>query len=355
MKSKEKGQTGRWVIPAAFVVAAGLVITGLYTGLKTKIEAREADSLLELRQQVVPGADRFEPLDLTAAGSGISDKVEAAFLARKDGQTIGILFQAEESGHEGPIVSLIGVDAQTLTLTGVRVTESEETLGLGDGLSDPDYYQQFVGLGGPDSQLQVYAAGDLPEETTAASTDGQSGATPEETTAASTDGQSGATPEETTATGADGQSGATPEETTAASTDGQSGATPEETTAASTDGQSGATPEETTAASTDGQSGATPEETTAASTDGQSGATPEETTAASTDGQSGATPEETTAAGAKTEVDADSSASKTDSDSQTLIPVEALSQATVSSKALVRAINACLSAADVLKEGGWLK
>ncbi len=275
MKSKEKGQTGRWVIPAAFVVAAGLVITGLYTGLKTKIEAREADSLLELRQQVVPGADRFEPLDLTAAGSGISDKVEAAFLARKDGQTIGILFQAEESGHEGPIVSLIGVDAQTLTLTGVRVTESEETLGLGDGLSDPDYYQQFVGLGGPDSQLQVYAAGDLPEETTAASTDGQSGATPEETTAASTDGQSGATPEETTA--------------------------------------------------------------------------------ASTDGQSGATPEETTAAGAKTEVDADSSASKTDSDSQTLIPVEALSQATVSSKALVRAINACLSAADVLKEGGWLK
>ncbi|MDD2214554.1 MAG: hypothetical protein PHR21_08475, partial [Oscillospiraceae bacterium] len=192
MQNKVKGKTGRWLVPAAFVVAAGLVITGLYTGLKDKVKAQEASSLLELRQQVVPGADSFEPVDLSAAGSGISDKVDAIYLAKQDGQTIGILFQAEDSGHEGPIVALIGVDAQTLTLTGVRVTESDETLGLGDGLSDPAYYQQFVGLGGPDSQLQVYAAGDLPEETTAGD------AASEETTAGA-DGESSATPEETTA------------------------------------------------------------------------------------------------------------------------------------------------------------
>lgn len=61
----------------------------------------------------------------------------------EDGKTYVI--ECETAGSQGKIVTVIGVDKETLTCTAIAIKESSETSGLGAEASKPDFKNQLVG------------------------------------------------------------------------------------------------------------------------------------------------------------------------------------------------------------------
>ena len=61
----------------------------------------------------------------------------------EDGKTYVI--ECETSGSQGNVVTVVGVDKETLTCTAIAIKESSETSGLGAEASKPAFKDQLVG------------------------------------------------------------------------------------------------------------------------------------------------------------------------------------------------------------------
>ena len=66
------------------------------------------------------------------------------YLSTDDRQK-GLAFSAKGSGFWGPIVIMIGIDPQTLTIKGVEILQQEETPGLGARIEEEWFRNQFKG------------------------------------------------------------------------------------------------------------------------------------------------------------------------------------------------------------------
>jgi electron transport complex protein RnfG len=68
------------------------------------------------------------------------------FVGKQDGKAASIAFETKGKGFEGPIGLMVGIDLETDTVIGVRVTTHSETPGVGSRAKDnPNFVNQFEG------------------------------------------------------------------------------------------------------------------------------------------------------------------------------------------------------------------
>ncbi len=120
------------------VVSLALAVTYRFT----KVEDTGPDMAVinDVGKTVMPDANGFEMIKEQVGGAS------CLFLANNHA---GIMVQAEAKGYNGnvPITFLVGFDKKG-TITGLAVLEQQETPGLGDRVTEPDFGQQFVGKTG---------------------------------------------------------------------------------------------------------------------------------------------------------------------------------------------------------------
>ena len=78
---------------------------------------------------------------------------KSIFPAKKGGKCSAVAFEVSGQGYGGAIGIMIGVDLNTEKLTGMRVIGHSETPGLGARSVQPEFYEQFSGLGIEDVAL----------------------------------------------------------------------------------------------------------------------------------------------------------------------------------------------------------
>ena len=131
-----------WLILCLITVAAGLALslTNMVTAgsiAEQKLKAENA-----ARVAVFADADGFTQMDVIQGG-----KVDSVYAATQNGETIGYVMQATVNGYGGPIEVVLGVDNAGV-ITGISIGGSDfaETAGLGTRVREPGFTEQFIGL-----------------------------------------------------------------------------------------------------------------------------------------------------------------------------------------------------------------
>ena len=128
------------LLVVAAVVACVLGLVDMMT--RDRIEAIRIETMNKAMQAVLP-AESYEDLEVEDNG-----EINAVYAADVGGWVV----QVTESGSQGTITLMVGVDAD-LTCTGISVTDSSETAGLGAIASQASdkgdaFRSQFVGQSG---------------------------------------------------------------------------------------------------------------------------------------------------------------------------------------------------------------
>ncbi|MFA5524429.1 MAG: RnfABCDGE type electron transport complex subunit G [Tissierellales bacterium] len=99
------------------------------------------------RQEVLPSAEKFEPLDESEFNAIVTEnnKIKEVFTGKNSAdELVGYTIKARSSGYGGDIeiITGISVDGQ---VTGMKVVSHSETPGLGANSTKPEFKNQFVG------------------------------------------------------------------------------------------------------------------------------------------------------------------------------------------------------------------
>lgn len=144
--------------PTISLFAICLVTTFLlalvYSVTKDTIAVRAEEAAGEARMAVMADADRFELLEGEEAAD-TEGVILAVYGAYSGSELVGYVFDAETNGYGAAIRSIIGVTADKTEISGLRITESSETPGLGAHIADANFYEQFAGTGGTGATLTV--------------------------------------------------------------------------------------------------------------------------------------------------------------------------------------------------------
>ena len=125
-----------------FVVALMLGVTNSITKEPIRLASEKATQ--EAMQIVLQEADSFEAVE----DREMTEPVEQAALAKKDGETIGYCVKVCPSGFSDVIEIMVGIDLNQ-TITGVSIISISDTPGLGAKAADPTFLTQFTGKNGP--------------------------------------------------------------------------------------------------------------------------------------------------------------------------------------------------------------
>ena len=130
----------------AVAVAVALILGAVSAVTAGAIEAHALDAQTEAMQAVLPAASytKFDP----AAYGAATEDIQSAYYS----QGTGWVIEVSETGSQGVITMMVGVSASH-TCTGVSITESSETAGLGAVAAQASdkgdaFRAQFVGLSG---------------------------------------------------------------------------------------------------------------------------------------------------------------------------------------------------------------
>ena len=137
------GLVGPTLILFVICLVITVALSVVYNITDSVIAEGERQAAQEARQAVLPAADSFTEID----PSHLPDGVTAAFKA--DNGT-GYVFTSQADGFGGPVVYMIGMDAQG-AVTGIEVFSHEETPGLGTKVTAADYLGRYLGNVDPDS------------------------------------------------------------------------------------------------------------------------------------------------------------------------------------------------------------
>ncbi len=136
----------------AFSIVGAFLLSGTQILTAPIINASEEKARNAMIAEVLP-AGSFDNdlqkarLELPPSAELGSTEPSNAYVARKQGKTIGVVFETiAPEGYSGNIYLLVGVLADG-TLSGVRVTQDKETPGLGDyiELAKSNWIKQFDG------------------------------------------------------------------------------------------------------------------------------------------------------------------------------------------------------------------
>ena len=134
-----------------FALIAGFALGGVYVLTQEPIAQQTVLKDNAARQQVLPGADVFEEVDLAVLES-VRDQLLTApaqlFAGKSGGKTIGFTVKTTAKGYGGALEMTVGVLADG-TVQGVQLGSHTETPGLGAKAADEAFRSQYEGKQGP--------------------------------------------------------------------------------------------------------------------------------------------------------------------------------------------------------------
>ena len=137
------------VLIAAF---SGILLSGTYLITKKDIAKAKAEKQKKALKAVMPFLENnpYEKVSYT-----YQDRTIDIYTVRENGNFLGAALELKtKKGYSGLIVFYLGVNAES-KVTGLFITESKETPGLGDKAKDEKWWGQFVGKSKDDFIFKV--------------------------------------------------------------------------------------------------------------------------------------------------------------------------------------------------------
>ncbi len=120
----------------AATVTAALSATNALTADKIQQQTEETENAARL---AVIQADEFQAAVLTADGTEVT-----YYTACENGETVGYVFTATAAGKSSGLTVMTGISADG-TITGVKITDDNETAGYVDKVMKSGYLDKLVG------------------------------------------------------------------------------------------------------------------------------------------------------------------------------------------------------------------
>ncbi len=129
-----------WIALGIITIVAGLLLSMTNEVTKDVIATQEAESKVEARKTVLPDAETFEPVEVESL-----EPLSELFAGMKNGEAVGYVGAVSVNGYGGPVQIIAGVDNDG-KVTGVSVGGAEfaETAGLGAKAKDLAFTDQFL-------------------------------------------------------------------------------------------------------------------------------------------------------------------------------------------------------------------
>jgi electron transport complex protein RnfG len=139
---------------AALVIFATVACVGLafvYAGTKPAIDSNDAKALAAAQKQLFPKAAKFVEIkgmqsknpavifDTDTDKAGIVTKAYQWNVQDSSGKTIGCLIRDRTGGFQDFVVILVGIKTDG-SLAGIKITQDNDTPGLGLNAASPTYY-----------------------------------------------------------------------------------------------------------------------------------------------------------------------------------------------------------------------
>ena len=138
-----KRKLAAWIVLTVIAMIAAFCLAATNEVTKDVI-AQQADADAEAaRKALVPDADTFEPLE--------TEDADSVYRGVKDGQAVGYVAQVTVTGFGGPVEVTVGTQADEPVITGIKVGGSNfaETAGLGAKAKEAKFQDQFVNVQAP--------------------------------------------------------------------------------------------------------------------------------------------------------------------------------------------------------------
>lgn len=138
-----------WVVLTIICVVAAVALAVTNFATEGRIADRNLGAAQATLEQLFPdadaGSDGFENLLTEETGD-----LQFAYAVKQNGQTVGYAVQTTEQGYGGPIEIIVGLD-KSMSLRGISVGGSDfrETEGLGSKAREDPFVSQFKGLTPP--------------------------------------------------------------------------------------------------------------------------------------------------------------------------------------------------------------
>ncbi|MDT8316671.1 MAG: FMN-binding protein [bacterium] len=134
------------LVLVAVSIASSLMLAGIndfsYDMIKMNKERKLKVAVLSALE--IPLGNREPEKVFSSSIKRITTPEGPIYLSTDDRQK-GVAFSAKGSGFWGPIIVMVGVDPETLTIKGVEILQQEETPGLGARIEEDRFRNQFKG------------------------------------------------------------------------------------------------------------------------------------------------------------------------------------------------------------------
>ncbi|MEF9972493.1 MAG: RnfABCDGE type electron transport complex subunit G [Clostridia bacterium] len=140
-----KRQLPGWAALGIIALVAGLLLALTSALTADRIEAQGVEAANAARATVLPTADDFKPVALNEEWLKLLP-IDNCYEGDKAGEATGYTCQTTVKGYGGPIEVIVGMD-KAGTITGVSVGGAKftETAGLGAKTKEPKFTSQFAG------------------------------------------------------------------------------------------------------------------------------------------------------------------------------------------------------------------
>jgi electron transport complex protein RnfG len=131
-------------------IISALVLSGMYSLTRDRIEEANARKIEEALAQVLPGQNSFKVFEAlgSALDGGLGSVTEVYLASGEDSGSIAA--KAAPAGYGGPIEMVVGITPDG-AVGGVRIISQSETPGLGAEVTRVAFTGQFEGRSAPES------------------------------------------------------------------------------------------------------------------------------------------------------------------------------------------------------------
>lgn len=138
---KDMTAMGRFLFVVTGIAGILLAVTELYTAPQIALNRKLAFE--KARQQVLPGAARFEEIEVASPECGTRRKFFIGF--DENNEYVGVVKSVSPTGYGGSIEMVVGMN-ENKALSGIMVQSQRETPGLGTKIANPEFIQAFLEL-----------------------------------------------------------------------------------------------------------------------------------------------------------------------------------------------------------------
>ncbi|HNY22198.1 MAG TPA: FMN-binding protein [Treponemataceae bacterium] len=130
-------------VMAAYAVVACVALAFVYIATAPKIAAAAQEELNASLRVVFSDASTFEDVTADGVGSGAGQiAIDRAYLAKKDGTTVGMVIQATGPTYKtSTVLVAVGMDRRII---GIKLLANSDTPGLGTKTAEPGFAGQFA-------------------------------------------------------------------------------------------------------------------------------------------------------------------------------------------------------------------